>query len=1090
MKERFRLKFTVTHFLIVMAGLVAVITSPFWLWQFKPSTALDVLIVDKTVPTETYREHQGLMWVLNQQKYIQSNESKYVPMKDYVGFYPKGKDFDVRPYPKNLDTYKLFYIADGYGVYEEEFYETNKQGERSKSLYGGMTNEDVDILQSAAAKNGATIVAEFNTFASPTPDDVKKKFYDLLNLQWTGWIGRYFDELNSSEVPVWVKDNYEAQYNKKYQFTGHGYVFVDKNDKIVILDGSQIEAGNVQFSLTDQGEKKFGQKLSASYNYWFDIVTPVDENEVLATYTLSLNEKGREALKLVGLPSQFPAIINHQGAQFQTYYFCGDYADQGELPALYQTVGFPKWKQWFTADTGSSTLPFFWKVYVPMMDYILEEAKQDKKKATAAKEIPTADNIKLAGHVGDNYVQVYENGKWTDMLLKGVNMGIAKPASFPGETAITKAEYFRWFKQIGAMNANTIRVYTIHPPGFYEALYEYNKTAKKPLYLLQGVWKNEEDFVKAGDAFNQENTAEFKDEITKTIDLIHGNAKLPERPGHASGAYTRDVSPYVLGWVLGVEWEPTAVLSTDQKHKGMADYAGTYITTKNAQPFEIWLASMLDYTVDYETTKYGWQRPMSFTNWVTTDLLEHPGEPSDKEDLVAVNPNVMHATEKLHTGLFASYHVYPYYPDLLNYEEKYVNYTNKSGEKDNYAGYLHDLRQAHMMPVLVAEFGVPSSRGLTHRNVYGMDQGQNSEDEQGKINQKLFQDIFDEKMAGGLVFTWQDEWFKRTWNTMDYDNPDRRPFWSNAQTNEQQFGMLSFDPASSKEAMITVDGDTSDWKRNNIKPVFTDKKSNLQSMYVTHDERSLYIRLDYKDNPENSDTNLVMDTISNQGQSTVPNVKNVTTNGIDFVVQLSKQHGSKVMIDSYYDTFYYHYGNVLKMIEQRAYANQKNNGIYHDIRLALNKGLTIANPDGSLKETPFESYETGLLTYGNGDPDAKDYNSLTDVSIKGNIIELRLPWLLLNLKDPSTHEVMGDIWSNGGIGSSVKIDGIRIGVLASKNGEVQASYPALANGNVLNSDELYLYKWSAWNNPKYHERLKKSYYYMKDTFEKIDLENQ
>ena len=28
---------------------------------------------------------------------------------------------------------------------------------------------------------------------------------------------------------------------------------------------------------------------------------------------------------------------------------------------------------------------------------------------------------------------------------------------------------------------------------------------------------------------------------------------------------------------------------------------------------------------------------------------------------------------------------------------------------------------------------------------------------------------------------------------MDYDNPDRRPYWSNAQTGEQQFGLLSFD---------------------------------------------------------------------------------------------------------------------------------------------------------------------------------------------------------------------------------------------------------------------------------------------------------
>ncbi len=71
-----------------------------------------------------------------------------------------------------------------------------------------------------------------------------------------------------------------------------------------------------------------------------------------------------------------------------------------------------------------------------------------------------------------------------NVLLKGVNMGIAKPGHFPGETAITKEEYFRWFKQIGAMHANAVRVYTIHPPAFYEAFYEYNEIAEQPLYLF------------------------------------------------------------------------------------------------------------------------------------------------------------------------------------------------------------------------------------------------------------------------------------------------------------------------------------------------------------------------------------------------------------------------------------------------------------------------------------------------------------------------------------------------------------------------------------------------------------------------------
>ncbi|KHF29943.1 hypothetical protein LR68_01422 [Anoxybacillus sp. BCO1] len=144
------------------------------------------------------------------------------------------------------------------------------------------------------------------------------------------------------------------------------------------------------------------------------------------------------------------------------------------------------------------------------------------------------------------------------------------------------------------------------------------------------------------------------------------------------------------------------------------------------------------------------------------------------------------------------------------------------------------MKRVHRMPIVVAEFGVPSSRGMTHRNVYGMNQGFHSEQEQGVINKKLFEDIVHERMAGGFIFTWQDEWFKRTWNTMDYDNPDRRPFWSNAQTNEQQFGLLSFDPAENETMMIKVDGRKEDWAFQQIAPAF---QQDGRALYMTSDER-------------------------------------------------------------------------------------------------------------------------------------------------------------------------------------------------------------------------------------------------------------
>jgi len=49
---------------------------------------------------------------------------------------------------------------------------------------------------------------------------------------------------------------------------------------------------------------------------------------------------------------------------------------------------------------------------------------------------------------------------------------MAKPGRFPGEAAITRAEYDRWLSDIGEI-ANVVRLDTIHPPAFYRALAAY-----------------------------------------------------------------------------------------------------------------------------------------------------------------------------------------------------------------------------------------------------------------------------------------------------------------------------------------------------------------------------------------------------------------------------------------------------------------------------------------------------------------------------------------------------------------------------------------------------------------------------------------
>lgn len=700
--------------------------------------------------------------------------------------------------------------------------------------------------------------------------------------------------------------------------------------------------------------------------------------------------------------------------------------------------------------------------------FIVPSQSAEEKSNMSKPEESTSLNYNA--RIQDNTFEVYHNDQWTPITIKGVNMGMAKPGHFPGEAAITEEEYYQWFEQIGDMNANTIRIYTIHPPGFYNALKKYNETHDNKIYIFHGVWMNEEKLVESMDAFEPENLKDFKQEMKKIVDLIHGEKVIEPSPGHAQGTYESDVSEYVLGWIIGVEWSPEMVLSTNEKHNGMGEYSGEFFETKNAQPFEYWLAELMDQLTQYELAEYNWKRPMSFTNWVTTDILDHPADSSATEDIVSIDPNVIYTKgETNDTGQFASYHVYPYYPDFLNYDSDYLNYVDQRGEKNNYAGYLNELKSAHRLPILVAEFGVPASRGLTHTNPFGKNQGHLSETEQGQIVSSLYEDIIAEDYLGGLIFSWQDEWFKRTWNTMDYDNSDRRPYWSNVQTNEQRFGLLSFD-----RLKIQPDGNDRDWKSE---PLYESNEGALRALYADSDETYLYLRLDMQTDEKGYPV-ILLDTVPEQGnQSSTANEQFRFANGVDFLVNL-KESESRVLIDSYYDFYTYQYGIQSDFIEPKPEVPIKNSGEFNSIHYALNKEYYLPTEDRTI---PFEYYETGKLKEGNGNPESEDYDSLTDYHITAEgMVEIRIPWLLLQAKDPSQKQFIGDIYKDG-LEASTSINEIAIGALyLSEDDTVLESFPALTD--EMEVPVMKGYTWENWDMPQSNERLKHSYEIVKELF--------
>ena len=107
------------------------------------------------------------------------------------------------------------------------------------------------------------------------------------------------------------------------------------------------------------------------------------------------------------------------------------------------------------------------------------------------------------------------------------------------------------------------------------------------------------------------------------------------------------------------------------------------------------------------------------------------------------------------------------------------------------------------------------------------------------------------------------------------------------------------------------------------------------------------------------------------------------------------------------------------------------------------------------------TFETGQLKYGNANPGSEDFNSLADFCSKGDYIELKLPWQILNFADPSRMEIHDDYYDGNYVVKYINIDKMYVG--AGENPDER-----------IGMSEVKLKGWG--NKVTYHERLKESYY--------------
>lgn len=646
--------------------------------------------------------------------------------------------------------------------------------------------------------------------------------------------------------------------------------------------------------------------------------------------------------------------------------------------------------------------------------------------------------------------------------IKGVDLGSDIPGKFATAYAIDKKTYLRWFKYIQDMGANTIRVYTMLNDDFYNAFYEYNKDNDNPLYLIHGLWISDYTQYSRLDAYADEFRGQFIKDGRKIVDIIHGKRQITLGSDAGTGFYFKDISPWVIGYILGVEWEDVTVAYTDDVQRSHKSYHGKYMeTVKGASAFEVMLAEVGDKIIEYETNRYHNQRLVAFSNWPTTDPFDYKKEITDYFKKIAkIDVEHIKTTNSFKSGYFASYHIYPYYPDYLNYDSDYDNYLDENGNKNTYQAYLKKINEHHSIPVVVSEFGVPSSRGMAQSDKnMGRNQGNLNETEQGEAIVDSYNDIKSAGIDNAIIFSWQDEWFKRTWNTMHSVDLLKTPYWSDVQTNEQHFGLLTFDPGN-KKSICYVDGDVKDWKD-------TDRivEQDGYSLSSKYDEKFVYFYINKKDY-DGEKLYIPIDTTQKSGSKYSSKHKTRFNRNADFLIVINGKNSSHIYVQERYNTLRATFGYETNDVNSYLTPPKKDNSEFERINLLLQ---TASMDSRFIRSGSAEVYETGRLRYGNANPDSKDFDSLADYIINGDNIEIRIPWGLLNFSDPSNMIIHDDYYENYGV-EDLKINKMYMGV---------------GNGNEkITMKDMKLKGWKT--DVTYHERLKKSYYLVKEMWKGSD----
>jgi hypothetical protein len=370
--------------LIILAVLLLIPAVSLIRWAFQEKKPIDVVILDKTVPTLDRLGHRSFVYTLTNARFVRDDKGgSYSAARDYYGFEPlrpvrekqfRKKDFRLTELIELADNNDALYYADTYGVFFNDWYQGIKKTRRSRKLYGGLNNNDYLLLVEMKRRD-KLVILEYNTFDYPTAGLEKFKTEELIGVSSTGWMGQYYkslDTVSQHAVPAWMPVLYRKQYGEPWTFTKSGVVLLKDNSIIVLEEGKHLTASLpvIRTNSTDAG--KFGVPESVTFTNSFDIIDP-GQNKVISEFVLNTTPAGDTLLLANELKAVFPAVTQEPLVK-RTYYFAGDFANN-DIPfwtARLRNIQ-KGGKAFLYSDNQNDPRRFFWLYYKPLITNIFSE---------------------------------------------------------------------------------------------------------------------------------------------------------------------------------------------------------------------------------------------------------------------------------------------------------------------------------------------------------------------------------------------------------------------------------------------------------------------------------------------------------------------------------------------------------------------------------------------------------------------------------------------------------------------------------------------------------------------------------------------